>query len=124
VAQMSNVEVEIGYLETGRSKLSLDKQIWDHKKLNRLGKDSIDVTKLSKYKRKFEKLVMRYMSIFIINVAGDVVETAIAYTVHKILNSSEDSMELESAISESSEMLITVSSPSSLKRTSVVLEED
>ncbi|CAG8549576.1 6394_t:CDS:2, partial [Racocetra fulgida] len=72
VAQVSNIEVEIGYLETGCPKSSLDKQIRDHKKLNRLGKDSIDVTKLSKHKRKFEKLAMRYMSIFTINVAGDV----------------------------------------------------
>lgn len=70
-----NKEVEIGYLETGRPSSSSDKQLQDHKKLNRFGKDSIDITRLSKNKRVFEKLAMKSMlSIFTINVAGDVIE--------------------------------------------------
>ncbi|CAG8638495.1 6384_t:CDS:2 [Racocetra fulgida] len=74
IAQINNKEVEIGYLETGCPKSSLNKQIQDHKKLNRFGKDSIDATRLARNKRMSEKLALDYMSIFTINVAGDMIE--------------------------------------------------
>ncbi|RIB03215.1 hypothetical protein C2G38_2255123 [Gigaspora rosea] len=48
--------------------------IHDHKKLSRLGKDSIDAVKSPRNKRIFENLESDYISIFTINIAGDVAE--------------------------------------------------
>ncbi|CAG8602832.1 23801_t:CDS:2, partial [Dentiscutata erythropus] len=69
-----NIDVEIGYLETGRLNSSFDKQMQDQKKLNRLAKDSIDTSKKQKIRRKVKMLSMHYLTIFTINVAGDTLE--------------------------------------------------
>lgn len=65
----------MGYLETGCPDSTLKKQLRDHKKLNRLSKDSIDFTRFSKNERVFRGLAMKSMlSVFSINVAGDTME--------------------------------------------------
>ncbi|CAG8721920.1 17060_t:CDS:2 [Dentiscutata erythropus] len=74
ITKVNSKEVEIGYLETGRPKSSSDKQIQDHKKLNRFCKDSIDTIKSQRNKRVYGDLELDYLSIFTINIAGDVVE--------------------------------------------------
>ncbi|CAG8498587.1 4782_t:CDS:2 [Dentiscutata heterogama] len=72
--EQENLDVEIGYLEMGHPKSSLDKQRRDYKKLNRFGKDSIDFIKESKHKRKTEKLSIEYLTIFTINIVRDTME--------------------------------------------------
>ena len=69
-------ELEVVYLETGRPDSSQDKRQRDHKKLVRFSKDSIDTTrKISKLKRVFNISSKRQiLSIFAINIAGDVME--------------------------------------------------
>ena len=69
-------ELEVVYLETGRPDSSQDKRQRDHKKLIRFSKDSIDTTrKISKLKRVFNISSKRQiLSIFAINIAGDVME--------------------------------------------------
>nr|CAG8593026.1 5195_t:CDS:2 [Entrophospora candida] len=42
IVKIKNEHVEIGYLETERPDSTAEKQLQDHKKLNRLSKDSID----------------------------------------------------------------------------------
>ncbi|CAG8726024.1 16455_t:CDS:2, partial [Gigaspora rosea] len=75
IAQINNKEIEVGYLETGRPNSSSDKQLQDHKKLNRLAKDAIDTTTNSKKDRVFRGLAVKKMlAIFTINVAGDLLE--------------------------------------------------
>ncbi|CAG8565044.1 11321_t:CDS:2, partial [Dentiscutata erythropus] len=44
VAEIKNKSIEIRYLKTGRPNSSLDKQLRDYNKLNRLAKDSINET--------------------------------------------------------------------------------
>lgn len=62
-------------LKLGRPDSSEDKQKRDHKKLNRLAKDSIDLTRNPKYERLFRKLAMKEMlTIFTINIIGKVLE--------------------------------------------------
>ena len=69
-------ELEVVYLKTGRPDSSQDKRQRDHKKLIRFSKDSIDTTrKISKLKRVFNiSSKRRILSIFSINIAGDVME--------------------------------------------------
>ena len=69
-------ELEVVYLETGRPDSSQDKHQRDYKKLVRFSKDSIDTTrKISKLKRVFNISSKRQiLSIFAINIAGDVME--------------------------------------------------
>src|SRR6266542_743483 len=69
-------ELKVVYLETGRPDFSQDKCWRDHKKLVRFSKDSIDTTrKISKLKRLFNISSKRQiLSIFAINIAGDVME--------------------------------------------------
>ena len=69
-------ELKVVYLETGRPDSSQDKRQRDHKKLVRFSKDSIDTTrKISKLKRVFNISSKRQiLSIFAINIAGDVME--------------------------------------------------
>ena len=69
-------ELEVVYLKTGRPDSSQDKRQRDHKKLVRFSKDSIDTTrKISKLKRVFNISSKRQiLSIFAINIAGDVME--------------------------------------------------
>src|SRR3954451_4205422 len=69
-------ELEVVYLETGRPDSSQDKRQRDHKKLVRFSKDSIDTTrKILKLKRVFNISSKRQiLSIFAINIAGDVME--------------------------------------------------
>ncbi|GET57733.1 hypothetical protein GLOIN_2v1787252 [Rhizophagus irregularis DAOM 181602=DAOM 197198] len=71
-----NAELEIVYLETGRPNSSQDKRVRDHKKLIRFSKDSINTTRsILKLKRIFNQLLKRQnLSIFTINIAGDVLE--------------------------------------------------
>ncbi|CAG8764303.1 17366_t:CDS:2 [Rhizophagus irregularis] len=125
-----NAELEIVYLETGRPNSSQDKRVRDHKKLIRFSKDSINTTRsILKLKRIFNQLLKRQnLSIFTINIAGDVLElyamrkesgvyplihalmtlrTAVACTIHKILYSS-DSGDSEHSFSE---MVVTVTTP-------------
>src|SRR5256885_5852509 len=70
------VELEVVYLKTGKLDSSQDKCQQDHKKLVRFSKDSIDTTrKISKLKRVFNISSKRQiLSIFAINIAGDVME--------------------------------------------------
>src|SRR5436305_13676825 len=70
------IGTEIVFAETGRSDSSQDKRQRDHKKLVRFSKDSIDTTrKISKLKRVFNISSKRQiLSIFAINIAGDVME--------------------------------------------------
>jgi hypothetical protein len=69
-------KLEIVYLETGKPDSSQNKRQRDHKKLIRFSKDSIDTTrKISKLKRVFNiSSKRRILSIFSINIAGDVME--------------------------------------------------
>ncbi|GET57732.1 hypothetical protein GLOIN_2v1787252 [Rhizophagus irregularis DAOM 181602=DAOM 197198] len=61
---------------TGRPNSSQDKRVRDHKKLIRFSKDSINTTRsILKLKRIFNQLLKRQnLSIFTINIAGDVLE--------------------------------------------------
>ncbi|CAG8820889.1 28515_t:CDS:2, partial [Gigaspora margarita] len=75
VAEIKNKSIEIGYLETGRPNSSLNKQLRDHNKLNRLAKDSIDETWLAKNDRFFRGTAIKKMlTIFTINVVGSALE--------------------------------------------------
>ncbi|PKY34846.1 hypothetical protein RhiirB3_420947, partial [Rhizophagus irregularis] len=71
-----NAELEIVYLKTGRPNSSQDKRVRDHKKLIRFSKDSINTTRsILKLKKIFNQLLKRQnLSIFTINIAGDVLE--------------------------------------------------
>ncbi|PKC53169.1 hypothetical protein RhiirA1_479858, partial [Rhizophagus irregularis] len=71
-----NAEFEIVYLETGRPNSSQDKWVRNHKKLIRFSKDSIDTTRsILKLKKIFNQPLKRQnLSIFTINIAGDVLE--------------------------------------------------
>ncbi|PKY33355.1 hypothetical protein RhiirB3_420502, partial [Rhizophagus irregularis] len=71
-----NAELEIVYLKTGRPNSSQDKRVRDHKKLIRFSKDSIDTTRsILKLKKIFNQPSKRQnLSIFTINIAGDVIE--------------------------------------------------
>ena len=71
-----DAKLEVVYLETGRPNSSQDKCQRDHKKLVQFSKDSIDTTrKISKLKRVFNISSKRQiLSIFAINIAGDVME--------------------------------------------------
>ncbi len=77
-----DIELEIVYLETSRPNSSQDKRQRDHKKLVKFSKDSTDTTRIiSKLKRIFNKSSKRrVLSIFAINIAGDVIEL---YTMQK-----------------------------------------
>ncbi|POG61812.1 hypothetical protein GLOIN_2v1701260 [Rhizophagus irregularis DAOM 181602=DAOM 197198] len=135
VAQLGKkAELEIVYLETGRPNSSQDKRVRDHKKLIRFSKDSIDTTRnIKNLKKIFNQPSMRQnLTIYTINIAGDVIElyamrkesgiynavyplihtlltlrTVVACTIHKILYS-PDSGDSEHS---SSEMVVTVSTP-------------
>ncbi|CAG8763236.1 28786_t:CDS:2, partial [Dentiscutata erythropus] len=74
ITKVNGKKVEIGYLETGYLKSSSNKQIQDYKKLNRFGKDSIDTIKSQRNKRVYGDLELDYLSIFTINITGNVVE--------------------------------------------------
>jgi len=65
-----NKDIEIVYLETGKTNSNLTKQLKDHFKLNWLTRAAIDFSKQSKNQR-FQKYTL---SIFTINVAGDRLE--------------------------------------------------
>ncbi|RGB40469.1 hypothetical protein C1646_753313 [Rhizophagus diaphanus] len=71
-----NAELEIVYLETSRPNSSQDKQVRNHKKLIRFFKDSIDTTRsILKLKKIFNQPSKRQnLSIFTINIAGDILE--------------------------------------------------
>ncbi|CAG8498178.1 12634_t:CDS:2, partial [Acaulospora morrowiae] len=79
-----NAKLEIVYLETGRPDSTQDKRLRDHKKLIRFFKDSIDTTRsVLKLKKIFNQSSKRQnLSIFTINVAGDVIEL---YAMHREL---------------------------------------
>ncbi|CAJ0755429.1 19542_t:CDS:2 [Entrophospora sp. SA101] len=67
--------IEIGYLETGRPDSTTEKQWRDHKKLNRLSKDSIDYITSAKKQNKIKGIAIRnILTIFTINVTGTVLE--------------------------------------------------
>lgn len=53
----------MGYLETGRPDSTSDKQTRDHKKSNRLAKDAIDLTRVSKNERSFMKTMLSIFTI-------------------------------------------------------------
>ncbi|PKB98871.1 hypothetical protein RhiirA5_366760, partial [Rhizophagus irregularis] len=77
VAQFrKNAELEIVYLETGRPNSSQDKRDRDHKKLIHFSKDSIDTTRnIKNLKKIFNQPSRRQnLTIFTINIAGDVIE--------------------------------------------------
>ncbi|GBB86198.1 hypothetical protein RclHR1_12630015 [Rhizophagus clarus] len=71
-----NAELEIVYLETGRPNSSQDKRVRDHKKLIRFSKDSVDTTRnIKNLKKIFNQPSKRQnLTIFTINIAGDVIE--------------------------------------------------
>src|SRR6266498_1624160 len=73
VAQFrKNAELEIVYLETGRSNFNQDKWDRDHKKLIRFSKDSIDTTRnIKNLKKIFNQPSRRQnLTIFTINITG------------------------------------------------------
>jgi hypothetical protein len=73
VAQLGKkAELEIVYLETGRSNSSQDKRVRDHKKLIRFSKDSMDTTRnIKNLKKIFNQASKRQnLTIFTINIAG------------------------------------------------------
>ncbi|RGB23829.1 hypothetical protein C1646_773944 [Rhizophagus diaphanus] len=71
-----NAELEIVYLKTSRPNSSQDKRVRDHKKLIRFSKDSIDTKRnILMLKKIFNQPSKRQnLSIFTINIAGDVIE--------------------------------------------------
>ena len=83
-----DVELEIIYLETGRSNSSQDKRRRDHKKLIQFSKDFIDTIRIiSKLKRIFNQSSKRQdLTIFAINIAG----IFTSYTLAPILQTNSD----------------------------------
>ncbi|CAG8770585.1 6012_t:CDS:2, partial [Gigaspora rosea] len=82
VAEIKNKSIEIGYLETGRPNSSLDKQLRDHNKLNRLAKDSIT-------KHGWPKMIDVIHALLSFR-------TAIACTLRNVLYNTDDSAEMMS----------------------------
>ncbi|CAG8820883.1 23056_t:CDS:2, partial [Gigaspora margarita] len=80
VLTLKGYRIETGYLETGRPHFLQAKQERDHRKLNRLAKDSIDsIRRLPKTKRAFRSMAIKMMEVFTINVASDILEVRCIY---------------------------------------------
>src|SRR3954454_18861819 len=65
-------ELEIVYLETGRPNSSQDKRIYNHKKLIRFSKNSIDIMRNIKNLKKIfnQPLTKQNLTIYTINITG------------------------------------------------------
>ncbi|CAG8529617.1 8845_t:CDS:2 [Paraglomus brasilianum] len=83
--EISDVEVELLYCETGRPKSSHVKQLEDHRKLAGLSKDSIEKTR-SELKASLKKSTLsEHLSIFTVNVASDIIKIYVMRKEHGIL---------------------------------------
>ncbi|RIA98851.1 hypothetical protein C1645_812341 [Glomus cerebriforme] len=102
-----NAELEVVYLETSRPNFTQDKRLRDHKKLICFSKDSIDTTRnILKLKKIFNQSLKRQnLTIFTINIMGDVIEL---YAIRK------ESSIYKYCLIEEATILLHMTSPSAI----------